>query len=878
MDNLRIATSRVGKPQGRRPSRRAGANRPNRVRWLITWAILAVALLPAAELPPAATDIVDFNDDVQPLFESRCYACHGEASSMNGLRLDLKGDALAGGHSGPSIIPGNSADSRLIHMVAGHEVKVLMPPVGEPLNAAEIGMLRGWIDQGAEWPDAPLPPTAEVSEPDPSQHWAFRPIRRPDVPQGEHPVDHFVRQRLRQEGIEPSSRAGPAELLTRVSLDTTGLIPTLDEQRAFLADGRDGAYERVVDRLLASEHFGEKQAMHWLDQVRYADSDGYAKDYTRPYAWRYRRWVINAINSGMPFDRFSIEQIAGDLLPGATIEQRVATGFHRNTLRNREGGVNPAQYAFEETVDRASTVGTVWLGLTVGCAQCHDHKYDPISQREFYQLFAFFDNLREARIYAPVEGELGPYLKTVNEYRRKHQEVLDEYDVPALQAVWERDCIKAGESPGVYLDYDLAWQELGLNTDGGQEIVRIPPSERTWRQSNEVTYYFLRAYGLIVGNKKTKELGFPEALRKLKELNADYPQRSEARIVYENPAPQPTFLRVRGSWDRQGVEVGPSTPAVLPGATQAELTRLDLARWLFARDNPLTARVAVNRVWQEYFGRGLVSTSDDFGKQGEPSSHPELLDWLAAEFRDSDWNVKHLHKLIATSETYKQSSRARADLESHDPNNALVARQSRLRLPAELLWDRALGASGLLHHEVGGPSFRPTMPEGSTGFKSGGTDWTPTAGKERFKRGLYIQFQRTQPYPFLMTFDSPEFRAPACDRERSNTPLQALNLLNDETFAETWQALAIRILTEAPSDAFGDRIAMAYRLALGRQPTAGEANRFSAYLAQRKADAEREPDMLDSLPGVDGIPRSDLAAWTGVGRVLMNLDEFVTRP
>ena len=869
---------RVGKPRILQSGRSSDGRRLTSKSQLVAWLILAAVPLFATELPPAATTPIDFTDHVRPLFEQRCYACHGEANAMNGLRLDRKEEALAGGHSGPAIIPGNSADSRLVHMVAGHEVKVLMPPVGEPLSAAEIGMLRGWIDQGAEWPDGPLPRTAEVSEPDQSTHWAFQPIRRPNVSRGEHPVDYFVRQRLRQEGIEPSPQAGRADLLTRLSLDMTGLIPTVDQQRAFLDDRRDGAYDRAVDRLLASDHFGEKQAMHWLDQVRYADSDGYAKDYTRPHAWRYRRWVINAINSSMPFDRFSIEQIAGDLLPGATVDQRVATGFHRNTLRNREGGVNPEQYAFEETVDRTSTVGTVWLGLTVGCAQCHDHKYDPISQREFYEFFAFFDSLQEGRIYAPIEGELGPYLKTVNEYRLKHQTILDEYNVPDLQTEWERNCIRAGESPGVYLDYDLAWQELGLNTDGGQEIVRIPPSDRTWRQGNEVTYYFLRAYGLIVGNKKAKELGFPEASRKLKELNAEYPQRSEARIIYENPDPQPTFLRVRGSWDRLGVEVGPSTPAALPHATGGAPTRLDLARWLFSRDNPLTARVAVNRVWQEYFGRGLVSTSDDFGKQGQPPSHPELLDWLAAEFRDSNWNVKHLHELIATSETYKQSSHARADLASRDPNNVLLARQTRLRLPAELLWDRALSASGLLHHEVGGQGFRPAMPEGSTGFKSGGTDWTPTAGRERFKRGLYIQFQRTQPYPFLMTFDSPEFRAPACRRERSNTPLQALNLLNDETFAETWQALAMRILTESPSDSFVDRIEMAYRLALGRQPTEGETDQFSAYVVQRQADAEQRPDMLDRLPSVDGIARSELAAWTGVGRILMNLDEFVTRP
>ena len=782
-----------------------------------------------AELPPPAAGAVDFNADIRPLFEGRCTACHGPANAMNGLRLDRKADALAGGHSGPAIIPGNSAESRLIHLVAGYRVKVVMPPTGEPLGRAEIGKLRAWIDQGAPWPDG-TDAAAAASSPDESGHWAFQPIVRPDAPAGSNPIDHFVRERLRSEGFEPAPRADRDTLLTRVSLDLTGLPPTREEQSAFKEDPGEEAYERVVGRLLASEHFGEKQAMHWLDQVRYADSDGYAKDYVRPHAWRYRRWVVNALNAGMRFDRFSIEQIAGDLLPGATVEQRVATGFHRNTLRNREGGVNPAQYAFEETVDRASTFGTVWLGLTVGCAQCHDHKYDPVSQREFYELFAFFDNLEEDRIYAPVQGELGPYLSTVNEYRRKHQAILDEYDVPSLQADWEARCIQAGESPGVYLDYDLAWQELGLNTDGGQEIVRVPPDRRTWRQANMVTYYFLGAYSLVVGAEKSKELGFPEARRKLKQLNQAYPQRSEARIVYESRERQPTFLRVRGNWDRNGIEVSPGTPGVLPESPGTGAGRLELARWLFADDNPLTARVAVNRIWQEYFGRGLVATSEDFGTQGERPSHPRLLDWLASEFRDSGWDVRHVHRLIVTSETYQQSSHGSQQLVERDPANALLGRQVRLRLPAELIWDRALGAAGLLHQDVGGRSFRPAMPPGTTGFKAGGTDWEPSSGFERYKRGMYIQFQRTQPFPFLMNFDSPEFREPACSRERSNTPLQALNLLNDTTFAEAWQSLAVRVLSDAPDPSFAGRLRYAFRLALGRAPTAGEAERFGAYL------------------------------------------------
>ncbi len=847
--------------------------------WSIRFLIALLVALPAAgQLPPSAKGPVKFEDQIQPLLAARCYACHGPALSLNGLRLDRKADAMAGGHSGPAIVPGNSAASRLIHLVAGHQVKTLMPPAGEPLAAEEVGLLRAWIDEGAPWPSEDSIPEATSSEARESDHWAFRPILRPEVAVGTDPIDYFVRDRLRREGLEPSPPATDEALLTRVSLDLTGLVPTLAEQRAFVGDTRPGAYDRVVDRLLASEHFGEKQALHWLDQVRYADSDGYAKDYERPHAWRYRRWVIQNLNSGMPFDQFSIEQIAGDLLPDATLEQQVATGFHRNTLRNREGGVNPVQYAFEETVDRTSTVGQVWLGLTVGCAQCHDHKYDPISQREFYEMFAFFDNLEEGRIYAPVQGELGPYLRTVNAYRRKHQEILDSYNVPALQAEWEQNCLKAGAAPGVYLDWDLAWQELGLNTDGGQEIVTIPPSERSWRQANEVTYYFLRAYSLIVGNGKSKELRFPEALEELADLAKAYPQRSEARVVTESPTRRPTFLRVRGSWDRPGIEVMPSTPAMLPAAESGDLNRLDLGKWLFSEDNPLTARVAVNRIWQEYFGQGLVATSDDFGTRGAEPSHPRLLDWLAAELRDSGWDLKHIHRLIVTSETYRQTATVSTSLAERDPGNVLLARQTRLRLPAELIWDRALRAAGLLHQDVGGPSFKPAMPPGSTGFKAGGSAWDASAGRERFKRGLYIHFQRTQPYPFLMNFDSPEFRVAICRRNRSNTPLQALNLLNSKTFSEAWQALAVRVLTLSDGESMDARLKTAFRLALGRDPSAQETERFLGYELERSQRLASMPEALEGLPEFDGLDGTQLAVWTGIGRVLMNLDEFVTRP
>lgn len=834
------------------------------------------------ELPAAARGPVDFASQIQPLFEQFCHTCHGPASQSSGLRLDNQTAALKGGHSGPAILPGDSANSRLIHMVAGYQVKVRMPPVGDPLTGKQIGLLRAWIDQGAVWPDseAETSETTGSSEEPGGGHWSFQPLTRPAVPAGGHPIDAFVRARLRSEGMTPSEPALRETLIRRVSLDITGLPPTPGEVAAFFNDRREDSYGQLIDRLLASEHFGEKWAMHWLDQVRYADSDGYAKDYVRPHAWRYRRWVIQALNANMPFDQFSIEQIAGDLLPGATVEQRVATGFHRNTLKNREGGVNPEQYLFEETVDRASTLGGVWLGLTVGCAQCHDHKYDPLTQKDFYRLFAFFDNLEERRIYAPIPGELGPHLKTVNEYREKHQAILDEYHVPAIQAEWEKKSLKAAANPGVSTDWDLAYQELGLNTDGGQKIVRAPAAERSWRQANMVTYYFLGAYRLVSGAEEYKKLGFREALDRIKKLNASYQQLSEARVVFENPVPHPTFLRVRGAWDRPGVEVTPGTPAALPALPRAGVPdRLGLARWLFSHDNPLTARVAVNRIWQEYFGRGLVASSENFGTQGDPPSHPKLLDWLAAEFRDSGWDQKYLHRLILTSQTYRQSSNIRPELAGRDPANVLLARQSRLRLPAELIWDSALAVSGLLHHQVGGKSFRPEMPPGTTGFKAGGTDWEPSQGTERYKRGTYIQFQRTQPFPFLTNFDSPEFNATVCRRERSNTPLQALNLLNGPTFSEAGQALAVRVLTESPAPDFQSRLRHAFRLALAREPDDYEKERFFNYWTRRRdllASSETPP--TGSIPALEGHQPEDLMAWSGVTRILINLDEFVTRP
>lgn len=822
-------------------------------------------------LPPAAQRRVDFARDIEPILKARCYGCHGAAQRMSGLRLDERQAALAGGYSGAVLKPGDSAGSPLIHRVAGLKGLLAMPPAGPKLSAGQIGLLRAWIDQGAKWPAT----EAGVAAPAKAKagHWAFQPVQRPAVAGSGNPIDALILARLEKEGIQPSPEADRTTLLRRVSLDLTGLPPTPDEIAEFLADTRQNAYERQVDRLLSSPHYGEKWARHWLDLARYADSDGYEKDWVRPNAWRYRQWVIDALNRDMPFDRFTVEQIAGDLLPGAGAGQRVATGFHRNTLTNREGGVDSAQFRYENTVDRASTVGAVWLGLTVGCAQCHDHKYDPITQKDFYQLFAFFDGVEEVDIDAPMPGEMGPYLRTHAEYRRKRQELLDQYHVPELQAAWEQEMLRTASEPGKRTDWDLAWDCLLKLTEGGdgEKILRKAPAERTERERDVLTGHFIRNYHFAVGGKKYEELKLAELDKKLRALRDAYPQLSQAPAIREDPNPHRSFLRVRGNYKALGIEVQPDVPGALPPLQfKGRATRLDLARWLVAPENPLTARVAVNRIWQEFFGNGIVKTSEDFGTQGERPAHPELLDWLASEFRDSGWSMKHMARLIVTSAAYKRSSKARPDLDARDPENRLLARQSRLRLPAELVRDCALAASGLLDTRIGGPSVRPPQPKGvaELGYANS-VKWAESEGADRYRRGLYIHFQRTTPYPLLANFDAPNSEVSTCRRQRSNTPLQALNLLNDPAFVEAAQALAHRV---GGLD-FDRGLERAWQLALGRQPAGRERERMRRYFELQKAIFEKEPASVQAL----GAGSAEMAAWTGVASVLFNLDEFIVR-
>ena len=790
---------------------------------------------------------------------------------QNGLRLDDGESALKGGYSGAAIIPGKSGESRLVERISSNEKVKMMPPVGARLSAVEIATISKWIDEGAKWPlsantkSGPAKPT----------HWAFQPVTKSTLPTVQNrpwirnPIDAFVLARLESEGVAPSPEAAKTTLIRRLKLDLTGLPPTPAEVAEFLADNRPDAYERQADKFLASPHYGEKWARQWLDLARYADSDGYEKDQIRPMAWRWRQWVIDALNKDMPFDRFTIEQLAGDMLPDSGIEQKVATGFQRNTLTNREAGVDREETRFEQVINRTNTVGTVWLGLTVGCAQCHDHKFDPISQREYYQLFSFFNSADDDTIDAPIPGEMGPYLRAKAEYDRKRAELIEKYGVAELQAQWETHMRTALTDAGKDVEFDFSLTSMRAMFDHAKSILMTEPSKRRPIDADRLTRYFIGNIGPEFGRDKAIAAKLKEVREKLAPLDAAFPNVTQAMVMLpRDPDHEKTYLHVRGDWKTNGIEVQPGVLAIMPPMSGgAPATRLTFAQWLVAKENPLTSRVFVNRAWQELFGKGIVRTSEDFGATGDKPSHPQLLDWLAGEFQAQGYSMKKLHKTIVMSATYRQASKLRPELKERDPDNTLLARQSRLRLTAEQIRDSALWAGGILDTRVGGKSVRPPMPAGVAELGYGGSKWKESEGLDRYRRGLYIHFQRTTPYPQLMTFDAPDSNTTCSRRRASNTPLQALNLLNDPVFAEAYNGIAVRGLHESKGG-FRERLDYLYELTLARRATASERERMGAYL-------DRQTEMLRK----EGKPAAAIEeqAWAGVGRVLMNLDEFITR-
>jgi mono/diheme cytochrome c family protein len=824
-------------------------------------------LLPLLAGPAAAAEPVDYVRDVKPVLAKNCYACHGAEKQRSGLRLDTAAALLRGGNAGPAVVPGKGAESLVVKAVTGADGVKAMPLKGPRLAPDEVARLRAWIDAGAKAPANEAPQAAVIK----TDHWAFRAPVRPAVPQVRNsqyairnPIDRFVLARLEKEGLAPSPEADRVTLIRRLSLDLLGLPPTPAQVDEFVADAAPGAYERLVERLLASPHYGERWGRWWLDQARYADSNGYSIDAPRSI-WPYRDWVIAALNRDMPFDQFTIEQLAGDLLPNATQEQRVATGFHRNTPINEEGGIDLEQFRVESIIDRVNTTGAVWLGLTIGCCQCHDHKFDPLTQREYYQLFAFLNNADEPALELGTPQEI-EQRKKARAHIAAVQKQLRPLD-PSSKAGedrWERNLTTELRK---LLPADIqAILEVPDNgrTDGQKE--KLSAAYRKTDQSRHVLLALGSASPLAAAANLHLGARRVELDKQLTALKATAPTGPTTMVMQERKTPRKTQVLLGGDFTRKGAQVAPDVPAVLPPLVSGGVyprrdesggspNRLDLARWLVDAKNPLTARVTVNRLWQHYFGLGLVETDNDFGTQGTPPSHPELLDWLATEFVRQGWSLKAMHRLIVTSATYRQSSRARPDLMAVDARNRLLARQVRLRLEAEFVRDVALAASGLLNERVGGPSSFPPQPEGIYRFTQIDKHWRASVGPDRYRRGVYTYFWRSAPHPSLTVFDAPDASGACTRRNRSNTPLQALTLLNDQGQYEFAQALAARVLREGGPDDVG-RLRYAFRLCLARQPNEREQQRLGELLAREPAGA---------------------GAWVTVARVLLNLDEFITR-
>jgi mono/diheme cytochrome c family protein len=815
--------------------------------------VVLIAVPHAIAAPP-----VDYVRDVKPLLARNCYECHGAKAQKGGLRVDTVAALKTGGDTGPAVVPSKSTESLLIQAIIGAEGVTKMPLKRPALSAEQVAALKTWIDAGC--------PAPAVDKPDDGTqgrtHWAFVPPTRSAVPSVRepeiginNPIDAFIRARLDRDNIKPSPPADRATLIRRLSLDLIGLPPTPAEVDAFVHDAGPDAYDRLVERLLASPAYGERWGRHWLDLARYADSNGYSVDAPREI-WKFRDYVIASLNGDMPYDRFVIEQIAGDLLPKATVDQRVATGFHRNTQINQEGGIDPEQFRVEAVADRVSTTGQVFLGLTLGCCRCHDHKYDPVTQREFYQFFAFYNSQDEPTFEFATAEQSALRRATRDQLAAIEKELYPE-ESHVFNALSEAEQKK---------HHDLiTTHHLGLE-------------QRSDRQKQAVLKFIA-----------SRDAKLQPKVTEYNKIKSKEPKFTSTMVLAERPTPRASFIHLGGDFTRKGPSVTPGVPTVMQALKSVEPetpalwfppppNRLDLARWLVRRDNPLAARVAVNRVWQQFFGRGIVETENDFGVQGTPPSHPELLDWLAIEFMDEGWSLKRLHRLIVTSATYRQSSAARPDLKIVDPTNKLLARQSRLRLEAEAIRDCALTASGMLTGKIGGPGVRPPQPDGVFKFTQIKREWLADAGPDRFRRGLYTYFWRAAPYPSLLVFDAPDATASCTRRLRSNTPLQALTLLNDEAYIELAAGLATRLLREPVADD-DERLIAALRMCVARDPAPAELARLRQFYQQQVREYESDPDAARKLANGVGpdLPPATAAAWVAVARVLINLDEFITR-
>ncbi len=987
---------------------------------------LLCATLPSQQNRPSGD--TDFATNVLPVLKESCYGCHSGNRPVGGLRLDARSFAMR------AIIPGNSKDSRIMHRLLGLDGEPQMPFGMGALSAEQIGAIGKWIDGGAPWPDARAG----------DEHWSYiKPVKPmpPAVQDAQwvrNPIDRFVLARLENAGLHPSPEASKETLIRRLSLDLTGLPPTPEEISAFVRDNRADAYDRLVDRLLSSERYGERWARLWLDLGRYADSNGYEKDERRSM-WPYRDWVIKALNANMHFDQFTIEQVAGDMLPNASDDQKIATGFLRNSMFNNEGGVDPEENNWNIQLDRATTVSTAFLGSTIGCAECHDHKFDPFAQKQFYSMVAFFNNANFTKSSTPFTEPVldlpGPEQAAKRdalnaEIKKWQSQLNDESDAAKeRQKVWEQSILDAetgwqhvrpkraeslggstltvegddsvlasGVNPeadtfvvtanvplrqitGIRLealpdpslprggpgrDYygnfmirevvvdgvDVKETAMDDNSSAGQQgpgkkfpqvwVVDVSKEENNQRlprqmvmvpekpvamradaplririvQATEGGHQGIGRFRISVTDSPTPKrvVEVTAALRPVLGIAADQRTKQQAAQMMARYRTQDTELapirntikdlqaqvqalgipttlvmsenegvkqpaatiRIRGSFTSKSGDVQADIPAFLGALPAGEpKNRLTLARWLVSRDNPLTARVAVNHIWETYFGRGIVETSEDFGTQGSRPSHPELLDWLATEFMDSGWDMKAMQRLIVTSATYRQSSKATPELIEKDPANILLPRGARFRVEAEMIRDITLSASGLLSPKMLGPSVFPYQPNGvwELPYEKDSDTWVMSAGEDRYRRGLYTFIRRAAPYPAMTVFDSTSREYCTPRRNHTDTPLQALTTLNDPSFFEAAQAMAKRILKEGGADTKA-RIDYGFVLATSRHPQGSEMDMLQTALeTERKYFTAHRQE----AQAISAKPDPALAAWTMLSRDLLNLDEALTR-
>ena len=833
-------------------------------------------------LPSLAEEKISFNRDIRPILSENCYYCHGpdEKNREEDLRLDIRAAAIKAG----AIVPGKPEESDLIERIFTDDETEIMPPpkAHKILSSTQKELLKRWITEGAEY----------------EEHWAFVAPKRPAVPAVKskgasfgNTIDAFVLEKLEQAGAQLSPPADPHTLIRRVTLDLTGLPPAPAEVAAFVnacrnADGSGytiskEAYEALVDRLLASPAYGEHMASTWLDYARYADSHGFQSDSSR-VMWPWRDWVIRAFNENKPFDQFTIEQLAGDLLPQPTNPQLVATGFHRNHRLNGEGGLIPEEWHVENVIDRVDTTGATWLGLTLGCARCHDHKYDPVSQKEFYQMFAFFNNINETGVAVGAKNRSGgnfdpvirvgtpEQLKRSKELETKIAQVTAELGkankaIAKAQSDWEKNTRVHSQTPANI-----------------KKIIEIEPKKRDKKQAEQLSKYFRETID-HPGKQLTTELA--DLQKELALLDQSTPV---TMVMEELPKPRPAYILHRGQYTDKGDEVFANTPAVLPPLpANAPRNRLTLARWIVAPENPLTARVWVNRQWERFFGNGIVKSSENFGMQSEPPSHPELLDWLATEFVNSGWDMKAMQKRMVMSATYRQSSDVKGltpALLEKDPYNRLLARAPRLRLSAESVRDQALTISGLLDRKIGGPSVRPYMPNGvwdETSVYGDLRNYKHDPNGGLYRRTLYTIRKRTSAPPTMLLFDAPTREICTVKRSNTNTPLQALSLLNEVTYVEAARVLGQRMMKEGGSTA-AQRLSWGFSNATLREPTDQELavlqKSFARHLATYRAAPQEAAKLIDAGDSpVATLDPIELAAYTVCANVILNLDEIITR-